>query len=236
MKTETKRIKAIIPLYDKAKSYSLKDAISILKKMPKLKFDETVEIAVKLNVDPKQSQSASIRGTVRLPNGTGKPVKVAVFCKGEEERKAKDAGADFVGAEDLIAKIQGGWSGFDVAIATPDMMRDMAKLGKILGPRGLMPNPKSGTVTIDTAKTVKEVKAGKIEFKMDKQAGIHAPLGKLSFSESDLYGNAEALIDAIMTTTPQGGSPTSQVVKTLYISTTMGPGIRLDMQQLLKKG
>ena len=234
MKVATKRIKAITPMVDKNKSYSLKEAIALLKKMPKVKFDETVEIAVKLNVDPKQSQSASIRGTVSLPHGTGKKVKVVVFCKGEEERKARDAGADFVGAEDLVAKVQGGWADFDVAIATPDMMKDLARLGKILGPRGLMPNLKSGTVTMDTAKTIKEVKAGKIEFKMDKQAGIHAPLGKLSFTEEALLGNAVALMDAIMTTTPQGGSPTAQHVKTLFISTTMGPGIKLDIAQFRK--
>ena len=234
MKVATKRIKAITPMVDKNKSYSLKEAIAVLKKMPKVKFDETVEIAVKLNVDPKQSQSASIRGTVSLPHGTGKKVRVVVFCKGEEERRAKDAGADFVGAEDLVAKVQGGWADFDVAIATPDMMKDLAKLGKILGPRGLMPNPKSGTVTMDTAKTIKEVKAGKIEFKMDKQAGIHAPLGKLSFTEEALLVNATALIDAIMTTTPQGGSPTAQHVKTLFISTTMGPGVKLDLAQFRK--
>jgi large subunit ribosomal protein L1 len=234
MKTETKRIKAMMPLVDKNKSYTLKEGIAILKKTPKLKFDETIDVAVKLDVDPKQSQSASIRGTVSLPHGTGKKVRVVVFCKGEEEKKAKAAGADYVGAEDLVAKIQGGWSDFDVAVATPDMMKDIAKLGKVLGPRGLMPNPKSGTVTLDTAKTVKEVKAGKIEFKMDKQAGIHAPFGKLSFSEEALYGNAVALIDAIMSTTPQGGSPTSQHVKTIFISTTMGPGIRLDIAQFRK--
>lgn len=234
MKRETKRIKVLQPLVDKTKNYTLKDAIAILKKTPKLKFDETVEIAVMLDVDPKQSQGASIRGTVSLPNGTGKKVKVVVFCKGAEEKKAMEAGADFVGAEELIAKVAGGWSDFDVAIATPEMMRDLAKLGKVLGPRGLMPNPKSGTVTLDTAKTVKEVKAGKIEFKMDKQAGIHAPLGKLSFTEDALYGNAVALIDAIMTTTPQGGSPTSQHVKTLFITTTMGPGIKLDIAQFRK--
>ena len=231
----TKRQKTVTPMVDKTKLYSLKDAIAILKKTPKLKFDETVEIAVKLTVDPKQSQSSSIRGTVSLPHGTGRKVRVAVFCKGEEERRAKDAGADFVGAEELVAKVQGGWSDFDVAIATPDMMREMAKLGKVLGPRGLMPNPKSGTVTQDTAKTVKEVKAGKIEFKMDKQAGIHAPLGKLSFTEEALYQNAKLLIESIMGTTPQGGSPVWQNVKTLFLSTTMGPGIRLDLSEF-KKG
>lgn len=230
----TKRQKTLDSLFDKTKVYGLKEAIAILKKTPKLKFDETLEIAAKLNVDPKQSQNASIRGTVALPHGTGKKVRVAVFCKGEEERKAKEAGADFVGADDLVAKIQAGWSDFDVAIATPDMMKDIARLGKILGPRGLMPNPKSGTVTQDTARTIKEVKAGKIEFKMDKQAGIHAPLGKVSFTDDALYANAKSLIEAIMSTTPQGGAPVWQSIKSLYISTTMGPGIKLDLSEFKK--
>jgi len=231
MKT-TKRQKTVNGLVDKAKTYSLKEAIAILKKMPKLKFDETVEVSVKLSVDPKQAQSASIRGTVALPHGTGRKVRVAVFCKGEEERKAKDAGADFVGSDELIAKVQGGWADFDVAVATPDMMKDMARLGKILGPRGLMPNPKSGTVTIDTAKTVKEVKAGKIEFKMDKQAGVHAPAGKLSFSEEALYTNTSMLIDAIMASDSHGMK--GQHVKSLFLSTTMGPGIKLDLAEFRK--
>ena len=223
----TKRKKAVDALIDKNKTYSLKEAISILKKTPKLKFDETVEVAVKLNLDPKQTQSTGVRGTISLPHGTGKSVRVVVFCKGEEENKARAAGAEFVGADDLVAKIQGGWTDFDVAIATPEMMKDLARLGKILGPRGLMPNPKSGTVTQDTAKAIKEVKAGKIEFKMDKQAGIHAPLGKLSFSEQALYENATSLIDAIMSSNPQGLK--GMHVKTLFISTTMGPGLRLDL-------
>lgn len=233
MKKLTKRLKTVQTLFDVTKSYNLKDAISILKRAPKLKFDETVEISAKLTVDPKQSQSASIRGTVTLPNGTGKKVRVVVFCKGEEERRAKDAGADFVGGDDLIAKVQGGWSDFDVAIATPEMMRDMAKLGKILGPRGLMPNPKSGTVTMDTARAVKETKAGKIEFKMDKQAGIHAPLGKMSFTEDALYANALSLIDAVLNAGPQGGLR-GQHIKSLYISTTMGPGLKLDLAEFRK--
>lgn len=232
MKKLTKRIKTIQTLYQPGKAYNLKEAITILKKLPKVKFDETVEISVKLNVDPKQPQSASIRGTVALPHGTGKKVRVVVFCKGEEEKRAKEAGADFVGSDDLIAKIQGGWSDFDVAIATPDMMKDIAKLGKVLGPRGLMPNPKSGTVTQDTAKTIKEVKAGKIEFKMDKQTGIHAPVGKLSFTEESLYANAMVLIDAVMSSNPQG--PKGQHVKTLFVSTTMGPGLKLDLAEFRK--
>ncbi len=232
MKKLTKRLKVVESLYDKAKTYSLKAAIAIMKKAPKLKFDETVEVSAKLSVDPKQSQSASIRGTVALPHGTGKKVRVAVFCKGEEDRKAREAGADYVGGDDLIAKVQGGWVDFDVAIATPEMMKDMAKLGKILGPRGLMPNPKSGTVTLETAKTIKEVRAGKIEFKMDKQAGIHAPLGKISFTEDVLYENAMSLIDAIMSS--NSGGLRGQHVKNLFISTTMGPGIKLDLAEFRK--
>ena len=233
MKKMTKRIKVAETLFDKVKTYKLKEAISILKKMPKLKFDETVEVSAMLNVDPKQSQNASIRGTVALPHGTGRKVRVVVFCKGEEEKKAREAGAEFVGSDDLIAKITGGWADFDVAVATPDMMKDLAKLGKILGPRGLMPNPKSGTVTTDTAKTVKEVKAGKIEFKMDKQAGVHAPVGKISFTESALCDNTTALIDAIMGAHAPGVH--AQHVKTLYISTTMGPGLKLDLAEFRKE-
>lgn len=234
MKKLTKRLKVVQSLFDKTKAYPLKEAISILRKTPKVKFDETVEVSAKLNIDQKQTQSGLvIRGTVALPHGTGKSVKIAVFCKGEDERKAKDAGADFVGAEDLIAKVQGGWSDFDVAIATPDMMKDIARLGKILGPRGLMPNPKAGTVTQDIPKTIKEVKAGKIEFKMDKQSGIHAPVGKLSFTEEALYANAVALIDAIMSSNPQGGIK-GQHVKAVYISSTMGPGLKLDLAEFRK--
>lgn len=225
----SKRMKAVNTSFDKTKSYSLKEAITIVKKAPKTKFDETLEVSAKLSVDPKNTASASIRGTVALPHGTGKKIRVLVFCKGEEEKRAKEAGADVVGAEDLAAKIQGGWLDFDVAIATPDMMKDIAKLGKVLGPRGLMPNPKSGTVTQDTAKTIKEVKAGKIEFKMDKQAGIHAPVGKLSFTEDSLYANAHILIDAIMGSNPSG--PKGQHVKSLYISSTMGPGVKLDLTE-----
>ncbi len=230
----SKRMKIVSGLSDKTKSYGLKEAISLLKKAPKLKFDETVEISAKLVVDAKQSQTQTIRGTVALPHGTGKTVRVAVFCKGEEERKARDAGADYVGAEELIAKVQGGWVDFDVAIATPDMMKDMARLGKILGPRGLMPNPKAGTVTQDTAKTTKEVKAGKIEFKMDKQSGIHAPVGKLSFTEDALYKNTLTLIDAVMGSNTQGVR--GHHVKSMYISTTMGPGLKLDLAEFKKAG
>jgi len=225
----SKRMKAVNASFDKTKAYSLKDAIAIMKKSPKTKFDETLEVSAKLSVDPKQAASSSIRGTVALPNGTGKKVRVIVFCKGEEEVRAREAGADFVGAEDLAAKISGGWLDFDVAIATPDMMKDLAKLGKVLGPRGLMPNPKSGTVTQDTARAIKEVKAGKIEFKMDKQAGIHAPVGKISFTEEALFSNAHVLIDAIMISNP--GGLKGHHVKSLYLSSTMGPGVKLDIAE-----
>jgi len=225
----SKRLKSANAAFDKTKTYNLKEAIAIAKKAPKTKFDETLEVSAKLSVDPKNAASASIRGTIALPHGTGKKVRVIVFCKGEEENRAKEAGADAVGAEDLAAKIQGGWLDFDVAIATPDMMKDIAKLGKVLGPRGLMPNPKSGTVTQDTAKAIKEVKAGKIEFKMDKQAGVHAPVGKLSFTEEALYANAHTLIDAIMGSNPSGAK--GQHVKSLFISSTMGPGIKLDLNE-----
>jgi len=225
----SKRMKAINASFDKTKAYSLKEAVAIMKKSAKPKFDETLEISAKLSVDPKQAASSSVRGTVALPNGTGKKVRVIVFCKGEEEKKAKEAGADFVGAEELAAKISGGWLDFDVAIATPDMMKDLAKLGRVLGPRGLMPSPKSGTVTQDTAKAIKEVKAGKIEFKMDKQAGIHAPVGKMSFTEEALISNAHVLIDAIMSSNP--GGLRGHHVKSLYVSSTMGPGVKLNVAE-----
>lgn len=224
----SKRVKGFSGVYDKTKAYGLKEAISVLKKAPKTKFDETVEIAASLNIDPKQTSQA-VRGTVALPHGTGKKVRIAVFAKGEEEKKARDAGADYVGAEDMIAKVQGGWCDFDVAVSTPEMMKDLAKLGKILGPRGLMPNPKAGTVATDMAKAIKELKAGRIEFKMDKQGGIHVPVGKISFEENAIYENSRTLIDAIMEANPQGAK--GQHVKSLYMSTTMGPGVRLNLSE-----
>ncbi|MFC1577160.1 50S ribosomal protein L1 [Candidatus Omnitrophota bacterium] len=227
----TKRSKKWGELFDRDKTYGLKDAISVLKKAPKVKFDETVEVSIKLSLNPKDSTQA-VRGTITLPHGTGKTVRIAVFCKGENETKATAGGAEFVGSDDLIKKVQGGWCDFDVAIATPDMMRDIARLGKILGPRGLMPSPKAGTVTQDIEKTIKEVKAGKIEFKMDKQAGIHAPVGKLSFEEDALYANALALIDSIMGSNPSGVR--GQHVKSLYVSASMGPGIKLDLSEFRK--
>ncbi|MGB2599158.1 MAG: 50S ribosomal protein L1 [Candidatus Omnitrophota bacterium] len=225
----SKRKKAINELVDKAKEYELKEAVSILKKGPETKFDQTVEIAIKLGLE---QSSTPIRGTVSLPNGTGKKVRIAVFCKGDFEAKAKEAGAEYVGSDDLIKKVSDGWCDFDVAVATPDMMKEMARLGKVLGPRGLMPNPKSGTVTTDIAKAVNELQAGKIEYRMDKQSGIKAPVGKLSFEENALVENIGAFIRAIMNSNPK--LQKIQNWKSIAVSSTMGPGLKLDMGQFKK--
>lgn len=212
-------------LVEPGKRYSLREGVALLKKAAPLKFDETVELSLDLNVDPKQTDQ-TVRGTVLLPHGTGKSVKVLVLAKGEAERQAKEAGADLVGAEDLIRKIQGGWLDFDVVIATPDLMKEVGKLGKVLGPRGLMPSPKAGTVTNDVAKAVQEVKQGKIEFKLDKQADIHLGIGKRSFSEEMLAANGLAVLEAIWKVKP--ASAKGRYVRGLCLSSTMGPGIRLD--------
>lgn len=221
----SKRKKEFVKLVDKKKLYTLREAIEALKNSPKTKFDQTVEISFKLNIDPKET-SVSVRGTVLLPHGTGKTRKVAVFCKGEDEKKAKAAGADFVGADELVKKVGEGWCDFDVAIATPEMMKDMGRLGRVLGPRGLMPNPKAGTVTQDVDKAVQDVKKGKIEFKMDKQSNVHAMIGKLSFETISLIENGIELIEAVERTKP----PVIKgiFVKGLSVSSTMGPGVRLD--------
>jgi large subunit ribosomal protein L1 len=189
------------------------------------KFDETVELALRLGVDPRHADQM-VRGSVALPNGLGKTVRVVVFAKGEKEKEAQDAGADTVGAEDLIDKIQKGWMEFDKAIATPDVMGMVSKLGKILGPRGLMPNPKVGTVTFDIAKTVKEMKAGRVEFRVDKAGNLHVPVGKISFGKEKLLENLNSLLDAVIRLKP----PTSKgtYVKGMAISTTMSPGIKID--------
>lgn len=226
MAKKSKRTKEFEKLVDKSKTYSLKEALLILKQAPKTKFDGSVDVAFKLDVDPKQS-SHVVRGTVSLPHGTGRSVRVACFCKGEVEKKAKEAGADFTGSTELIAKIRSGWCDFDVAIATPDMMRDIAALGKILGPRGLMPNPKSGTVTDNVVGAISEVKKGKVEFKMSKQADIHLSMGRLSFSEESLYENGAVLIKAVLGARP--AALKGQFVRSICVSSTMGPGIRIDL-------
>ncbi len=225
----TKRMKEFEKLIDKSKAYLLEEAVSILKKAPHAKFDETVELSFKLNADPKQADQM-VRGTVRLPNGTGKNVRVLVLCKGEGATAAKEAGADYVGGADLIQKITSGWIDFDVVVSAPDMMRDVGKLGKILGPRGLMPNPKTGTVTNDLTGAVKDAKAGKIEFKLDKQSNINSGIGKISFEEKAICENAASIIKAINKSRPQGIK--GKFVKHISISTTMSPGMKLDLVKL----
>ena len=222
----SKRKKEFEKLVDKKKAYTLHEAIGILKNAPKTKFDQTVEISFKLNIDPKET-SVSVRGTVSLPHGTGKTRKVAVFCKGEDERKAKAAGADFIGSDELVKKVSEGWCDFDVAIATPEMMKDMGRLGKVLGPRGLMPNPKAGTVTTEVEKAIQDVKKGKIEFKMDKQSNIHAMIGKLSFEIKSLVENGTEVIETVERAKP----PVTKGIffKNMSVSSTMGPGLRLDL-------
>jgi len=227
----SKRYKEALKLNEKGKHYTLSEAVDILKKCPKVKFDETVEISFKLGVNPKKSEQL-VRGTVALPHGTGKKMRVAVFCKGENEKIATEKGADFVGSDELVQKINSGWLDFDVAIATPDMMKDISKLGRILGPRGLMPNPKAGTVTADVGKAIDEVKKGKIEFRVDKQADIHAGVGKISFESSKLCQNIASLLKVLIERKPS--QVKGQYIRSAVISTTMGPGVRLDLASLLK--
>jgi len=205
--------------------YSPADAVRLLKQMGKAKFDETVEVAIHLGIDPKQADQ-QVRGTVALPAGTGKTVRVLVFAKGEKAKEAEAAGADYVGAEDLVEKVQSGWTDFDVAVATPDMMGTVGRLGRILGPRGLMPNPKAGTVTFDLTKAIREIKSGKIEYRTEKAGIIHAGIGKVSFGEEQLLANLTALLEAIMRAKPAASK--GQFFRSITLSTTMGPGIHID--------
>jgi len=210
---------------EKTRLYSLEEAVKLVPEIAPAKFDEVVDLAVRLGVDPKQSEQM-VRGTVVLPNGTGKKVRVLVFAKGEKEKEAKDAGADFVGGEDLIEKVSKGWLDFDSVVATPDMMGAVGKLGKILGPRGLMPNPKIGTVTFDITKAVKEIKAGKVEFKVDKSGNVHASIGKVSFGVQKLKENLLALLDGIIKAKPSTSK--GIYLRSITLATTMGPGVKID--------
>ena len=219
--------------YDRQNLYEPAEAFSLLKKTGTAKFDETVELHVRLNLDPRQADQ-QVRGAMVLPNGTGRSQKVLVFAKGEKAKEAEAAGADYVGAEDMVEKItKENWFDFDVVVASPDMMGVVGKLGRILGPRGLMPNPKTGTVTPDITKAVNEVKAGKVEYRLDKAANIHVPIGKLSFEEDKLIGNYMALIERLIKVKPSAAK--GQYMKSVSIATTMGPGIRINPQKPLGK-
>ena len=224
----SKRYAESVKLVDKTKEYEVKEALDIIEKMPKPKFDETVELHVKLGVDSKHADQ-QVRGTVVLPNGTGKTQKVLVFAKGPKAEEAEKAGADFVGAEELITKIQNdNWFDYDVVVATPDMMGVVGRLGKVLGPKGLMPNPKSGTVTMDVTKAISEIKSGKVEYRLDKTNIIHLGFGKVSFGADKLLENYETIMDAIIKAKPAAAK--GQYIKSVAITTTMGPGIYINQK------
>jgi large subunit ribosomal protein L1 len=224
-----KKVREVIP--DPLKGVETKKALEILLSLPATKFDQTVEIAVRLNVDPKQADQM-VRGAVALPHGLGKTAKVVVFAKGEKAAEAQNAGADFVGAEDLVEKITGGWQDFSAVVATPDLMGVVSRLGKVLGPRGLMPNPKVGTVTFDVAKAVSELKKGRVEFRVEKAGIIHAPIGKLSFGLQKLSENLETVMEQIVRAKPSTAK--APYILSFYISTVMGPSVRVDESQYMK--
>jgi len=226
-----KRYREALEAFDRDESYSWEDAVRILKGFPKRKYDETVELSLHLGIDGRQADQA-LRGTVMLPHGTGKDLRVLVITQGPLEQEAKDAGADFVGGADMAEKIQGGWLDFDLVIASPDMMGQVGKLGRVLGPRGLMPNPKTGTVTREVAKAVKEAKLGRIEYRADSKSGnnAQAPIGRLSFEETALVENAQAFVDTILRARPSATK--GQYIRKLIISSVMGPGIKIDRAQI----
>jgi len=230
-KQRSKRYRASTEKVDSHKKYPLEEAIKTLKSFPPTKFDQTVTLSFKLGVDPKQSDQM-VRGTCPLPNGSGKNVRVLVFATGQAAEAAKEAGAEFVGFEDLLKRVTGGFQDFDVAIATPAAMAEVRKLGKVLGPRGLMPNPKTGTVTDDTAKAVKEVKAGRVEFKLDKNGNIAVPVGKYSFEVQALRENGTAVIEAVVKARP--ATAKGSFVETITVAATMSPGVAVDPSPFLK--
>lgn len=225
----SKRFREIAKTLNKEKLYSVEEAIALLKQLPPVKFDQSVEVALKLGVDPRKADQ-NVRGTVALPNGTGKTIRILVFAKGEKVQDALQAGADYAGNEEYFEKVNGGWTEFDAVIATPEMMRDVGKLGKILGPRGLMPTPKAGTVTADVAKAIAELKGGKIEFKVDRFGVINSAVGKLSFSVDKLAENINALVDAIQKAKP--ASAKGHFLQSLFLSSTMGPGLKIELRNV----
>ncbi len=222
-----KRYKALLEKFDKYTEYPVKEAIKLVKDLATAKFDETVELHMKMGIDPKKPDQ-NIRSSVVLPHGTGKNVRVLVFAEGPKAEEARQAGADYVGSDDLIEKIKNGWLDFDVAIATPDQMRKVSKVARILGPRGLMPNPKAGTVTNDLASAIKEFKAGKIEFRNDKTGNLHIPIGKASFDEEKLLENLKAALNAVLAAKPS--SAKGVYIKKMVLAPTMGPGVRVDVK------
>jgi large subunit ribosomal protein L1 len=225
----SKRYDAAASKIEREHHYTVEEAIEVVKQIPSAKFDESVDLSFRLGVDPKHADQM-VRGAVVLPHGRGRTVRVAVFAKGEKEREAREAGADVVGAEDLVERIQGGWMEFDTAVATPDLMGQVGRLGKVLGPRGLMPNPKLGTVTFDVGRAVREAKAGKVEFRVDKAGNVHVSVGRRSFGPEQLAANAMTVIESIMRAKPAASKGT--YLRSLTVSTTMGPGIQLDAQRI----
>ena len=225
MAKKSKKMQEALKKVDATKAYSVEEAVALAKDTNIAKFDATVEVAYKLNVDPKKADQ-QIRGAVVLPNGTGKTQTVLVFAKGEKAKEAEAAGADFVGDDDMVAKIQGGWFDFDVVVATPDMMATVGKLGRVLGPKGLMPNPKTGTVTMDVTKAVEEVKAGKVTYRVDKAGNIHVPIGKVSFDNEKLVQNFNTINDVLLKAKPSTAK--GQYIKNISVTTTFGPGIHVD--------
>ena len=228
-RVSSKRYDGALAKLTEEKQYTVEEAVALVKDMPATKFDESVDLSFRLGVDPKHADQM-VRGAVVLPHGIGKTIRVAVFAKGEKEREAREAGADVVGAEDLVEKIQGGFMEFDTAVATPDLMGQVGRLGKVLGPRGLMPNPKLGTVTFDVGRAVREAKAGKVEYRVDKAGNVHTPVGKRSFGTDQLGANAMAVIESIMRAKPAAAKGT--YLRSLTLSTTMGPPIPIDAQRL----
>src|SRR5574341_1935084 len=224
-----KSFRAALAKVDRNQRYPLEDSLRLVKETARAKFDETVELAIRLGVEPRQADQ-NIRGTVSLPHGMGKAVRVLAFAKGEKEREAQEAGADFVGSDELIKKISEGWFDFDKAVATPDMMGAVGRIGKILGPRGLMPNPKTGTVSLDIGNSVKEIKAGTLEFRVDKAGIVHVPVGRASFTADQLIDNARVVLLSILRAKP--ASAKGNYVKGVTVATTMGPGIKIDLAQI----
>lgn len=229
MGRKSKRLRETVKLFDVQKTYNLTDAVEILKKCPSVKFDQTIDISLKANADPRKSDQL-VRGTVSLPNGTGKTLRILVFAKGEKVDEALAAGAEYAGHDELVEKVAKGWTDFDAVVATPEMMREVGKLGKVLGPRGLMPTPKAGTVTNDVTTAVNELKGGKIEFKLDKHGVINAAVGKLSFDADKIETNIRAFIDAVLKAKPPAAK--GHLIHSMALSSTMGPGIKIDLRDI----